>query len=237
MNIEEAHLPIDTPGAVDFRFIRGADDHDASRPQTMEQLLALRAGKALAPARRASAVCPAEVEEYSAGLRRLSDRRREMACALEKVRSDIEELDATIAGATGLPAKFAELLLGHPFQDSKELSSAAFQYMDKYLSLLADWKPDADRTLSDLADDRGRLEKCIADMNAVALDAAVPRPAADAATTKLCPVCMERDVDTVLMPCGHTFCETCWGTSIRGRGACSMCRQPVQTKAKLFFSV
>ena len=43
-----------------------------------------------------------------------------------------------------------------------------------------------------------------------------------------CSICMERNVDTFLDPCGHLACEQCMSRS--GTLNCPMCRRAIQTK-------
>lgn len=48
----------------------------------------------------------------------------------------------------------------------------------------------------------------------------------------LCQICFERRVDIVLTPCGHTFCEQCFGSNTN----CFNCRGNVLKKHRIFFS-
>lgn len=49
-----------------------------------------------------------------------------------------------------------------------------------------------------------------------------------------CPICIEKSVDTVLIPCGHTFCSGCITHGLRF--ACGVCRTNIQKKMKVFFT-
>ena len=49
-----------------------------------------------------------------------------------------------------------------------------------------------------------------------------------------CPICIEKTVDTVLIPCGHTFCNGCITHGLRF--ACGVCRTHIQKKMKVFFT-
>jgi hypothetical protein len=53
-------------------------------------------------------------------------------------------------------------------------------------------------------------------------------------TTSMCPVCLEKAVDTAIIPCGHTFCSACIGRDMRY--ACPVCRSHISKKQKIFFS-
>ena len=65
-----------------------------------------------------------------------------------------------------------------------------------------------------------------------------------ASLVPLCGICMQRGVDTVCTPCGHTYCQTCAAGIGRQPNAsrytpaapCHVCRATVQTKQKIFFS-
>ena len=48
----------------------------------------------------------------------------------------------------------------------------------------------------------------------------------------LCQICFERRVDIVWTPCGHTFCQKCFGEN----SSCFTCRGNVEKVHKIFFS-
>jgi hypothetical protein len=47
----------------------------------------------------------------------------------------------------------------------------------------------------------------------------------------LCSICFENRVDTVLTPCGHTFCLECLGNT----NECYSCRGTIQSKHRIYF--
>ncbi len=47
----------------------------------------------------------------------------------------------------------------------------------------------------------------------------------------LCSICFEKRVDTVLTPCGHTFCSDCLGSTRE----CYSCRGNISSRHKIFF--
>ena len=58
-------------------------------------------------------------------------------------------------------------------------------------------------------------------------------------SSKLCPVCFERDVGVACVPCGHTLCGTC-SSSTNSQAyvrRCPTCRSEVRESVKIFFSV
>lgn len=54
-----------------------------------------------------------------------------------------------------------------------------------------------------------------------------------------CPICMEAEVDSVAMPCGHLFCRECLHRhpETNGQLHCSMCRQPVRQISRVYFGL
>lgn len=49
-----------------------------------------------------------------------------------------------------------------------------------------------------------------------------------------CPVCKSQKVRNVLVPCGHTYCESCI-TQLK-RNLCPLCRKTYQTSQKIYFN-
>jgi hypothetical protein len=52
-------------------------------------------------------------------------------------------------------------------------------------------------------------------------------------TAPACAICMNREVNHVVIPCGHTFCEECCRTQLT---ACYICRVQIRDKVRLYFS-
>ena len=52
---------------------------------------------------------------------------------------------------------------------------------------------------------------------------------------KLCPVCFDKEVDTAMVPCGHTCCAGC--LLYNQTSNCMQCRSKIRTTVKLFFSM
>lgn len=50
------------------------------------------------------------------------------------------------------------------------------------------------------------------------------------ATNFECKICMEKPINTVNLPCGHTFCNDCLGNI----DYCFICRKKIDNKIKLF---
>ena len=50
----------------------------------------------------------------------------------------------------------------------------------------------------------------------------------------LCEICTTNQVDTVLVPCGHTICKTCVGQLARQK--CPFCRADLRSKVKFYLS-
>jgi hypothetical protein len=48
----------------------------------------------------------------------------------------------------------------------------------------------------------------------------------------ICTICLQDQVNYAIVPCGHTYCQTC----IRRQGnACPVCRGPIKDRIKLYF--
>ena len=58
-------------------------------------------------------------------------------------------------------------------------------------------------------------------------------------TKKMCPICFDREVTMAMVPCGHTFCQGCSNTAVHTeyRSKCPQCRQSINAKIKIYFSV
>ena len=52
-------------------------------------------------------------------------------------------------------------------------------------------------------------------------------------TAPACAICMNREVNHAVIPCGHTFCEECCRTQMT---ACYICRVQIRDKVRLYFS-
>lgn len=51
---------------------------------------------------------------------------------------------------------------------------------------------------------------------------------------KLCAICFDREVDIVMVPCGHTSCSGC--SNYNTLNKCMHCRSLIQKRVKIFFS-
>jgi hypothetical protein len=54
---------------------------------------------------------------------------------------------------------------------------------------------------------------------------------------KMCPICFENEVNTVFVPCGHTYCKPCSDIDLGRHTKCHQCRSPVNARVKLYFTV
>lgn len=52
---------------------------------------------------------------------------------------------------------------------------------------------------------------------------------------KMCPVCFEREVCMVMIPCGHTYCDECSKYDYRAK--CPQCRATINSRVKMYFSI
>jgi uncharacterized coiled-coil DUF342 family protein len=54
---------------------------------------------------------------------------------------------------------------------------------------------------------------------------------------KICAVCFENEVNTALVPCGHTYCKGCSEADRSRYAKCPQCRQQINARIKIFFSI
>jgi hypothetical protein len=54
---------------------------------------------------------------------------------------------------------------------------------------------------------------------------------------KMCPVCFDNEVNTVLVPCGHTYCKGCSEADRSRYAKCPLCRTQINARIKIFFSI
>lgn len=52
---------------------------------------------------------------------------------------------------------------------------------------------------------------------------------------KMCPVCFDKEVCMVMIPCGHTYCDLCSNYDYRAK--CPQCRATINSRVKMYFSV
>jgi hypothetical protein len=57
----------------------------------------------------------------------------------------------------------------------------------------------------------------------------------DANNKKMCAICFDREVDMVMVPCGHTTCNGC--SDHNKTNKCMICRSVIQKRIKMFFSM
>jgi chromosome segregation ATPase len=54
---------------------------------------------------------------------------------------------------------------------------------------------------------------------------------------KMCPVCFDSEVNTALVPCGHTYCKGCSEADRSRYAKCPQCRTQINARIKIFFSI
>jgi hypothetical protein len=52
---------------------------------------------------------------------------------------------------------------------------------------------------------------------------------------KMCAICFEREVNMVMIPCGHTYCDACSKYDYRAK--CPQCRTTINSRVKIYFSI
>jgi hypothetical protein len=54
---------------------------------------------------------------------------------------------------------------------------------------------------------------------------------------KICPVCFDKEVSMVYIPCGHTYCKQCSDLDNSRHAKCPQCRSHINARVKIFFTV
>ena len=54
---------------------------------------------------------------------------------------------------------------------------------------------------------------------------------------KMCPVCFDNEINTALVPCGHTYCRSCSEMDTSRFAKCPQCRATINSRIKIFFSI
>jgi hypothetical protein len=54
---------------------------------------------------------------------------------------------------------------------------------------------------------------------------------------KMCSVCFDNEINTALVPCGHTFCKGCSEIDRSRYAKCPQCRQQINARIKIYFSI
>jgi len=54
---------------------------------------------------------------------------------------------------------------------------------------------------------------------------------------KMCPVCFDKEVNMVYVPCGHTYCNGCAELDRTRAAKCPQCRSHINARIKIFFTV
>jgi len=54
---------------------------------------------------------------------------------------------------------------------------------------------------------------------------------------KMCPVCFDKEVNMVYVPCGHTYCNGCAELDRSRNAKCPQCRATINARIKIFFTV
>lgn len=54
---------------------------------------------------------------------------------------------------------------------------------------------------------------------------------------KMCPVCFDKEVNMVYVPCGHTYCNGCAELDRSRTAKCPQCRSQINARIKIYFTV
>ena len=166
-----------------------------------------------------------------------SEKHRQLSKELSNLIEEEEQLTKTVS-KYGLA--FREFLLNYvedkrPDAEVKELKAAQHSAFDQIINIqkdieagLSEKKLNVERELDDVTRKLTSLREIIKS----GIDDIV-KP--EDVGKKMCPVCFDREVDTVLVPCGHTYCNGC--SVYDGHQRCPQCRAGVQRRIKMFFSI
>ena len=174
-----------------------------------------------------------DLDDYVAGLRQLTKRKRELGPAIEDVQANIDDVSEKIDAASKYVDTMKTLFDAYPLElwtveigDLQDrLVKATKLEIDKYLVT-------ARHTQDELLDLRASLTTSLVAMNeAGAIAAAEPAP------KNACPVCLTNAIELVCDPCGHTFCTGCSRENSTFRMVCPMCRAHVNKRIKVYFSL
>ena len=50
---------------------------------------------------------------------------------------------------------------------------------------------------------------------------------------RTCPICLDREIEMFVAPCGHTLCSDC---SRHVRGHCFICKKPISDTSRLYYN-
>jgi hypothetical protein len=174
-----------------------------------------------------------DLDDYVAGLRQLTKRKRELGPAIEDVQANLDDVSQRIDNAAKYVDDMTTLFDAFPrelwtaeidrLQD--RLVKATKLEIDKYLVT-------ARHAQDELLDLRASLTTSLVAMNeAGAIAGSSPAP------KNACPVCLTNAIELVCDPCGHTFCAKCSRDNSTFRMACPMCRAHVNKRIKVYFSL
>lgn len=162
---------------------------------------------------------PSEVEKLIWRLRRIMELYRNTAVALMKAEEtlktrceNLEKLSAHLLLVTSLPES----------ENYTDLLQANHRYLEDIFQKTK---------VKEAYDDMIKLYKKWLICREV-VTASVPSTAVNGAP--LCSVCLTEGVTHAMVPCGHTFCQSC--TASRQPVSCYVCRKGITQMIKLFFT-
>jgi hypothetical protein len=178
-------------------------------------------GPIAAPGQEASAdfQTPSEVEKLIWRLRRIMELYRNTAVGLMKAEETLK------TGCENLEKLSSHLLLVTSLPESEnyaDLLEANHRYLEDIFQKTK---------IKELYDDMIRLYKKWLICREV-VTASVPSTAVNG--SPLCSVCLTEGVTHAMVPCGHTFCQSC--TASRQPISCYVCRKGITQMIKLFFT-
>jgi hypothetical protein len=138
------------------------------------------------------------------------------ATALSTAETRLEEKLRRLEALSG---RLNDLMFLEPTADLEALAGPARTYLDGVLD-----KIGIEAEYRDLVEQHKRFTV----LRGVVSLGTLHRPAAPT-----CTICMTREVNQVVTPCGHTFCEECCRTQMT---SCYLCRVQIRDRMRLYFS-
>jgi Zinc finger, C3HC4 type (RING finger) len=193
--------------------------------------------------------CIADVGDVVAEFERLKQSQSD-------TRAEMDALDAELAGVVALECDYHEHLRKltakvcgcEPLPE--EVSKARATVDAHYNATLASWKVAAQKRLDEAREgfDRAGDELAVLRTLVVAGVRDMLRDTdPERVEKKVCPICLDAEVEVCCVPCGHTFCTACHAKAtftarLRGGGGgasadkCATCRAVVRETVRMYFS-
>lgn len=116
--------------------------------------------------------------------------------------------------------------------DFNKLHEKDNEVMDEYRRLYSEFSISKEQEINELEKNLSSIDdelKILYEFIITGVKDIIPE---EKRQSNICTVCIEKTVDQVLTPCGHTFCSGCSSKM----SSCALCRQNVKEKLKLYLT-